>query len=35
MGAHGRMLVVLDDGEVTDDLVGDLVEVLTSFCVRL
>ena len=33
--AHGRRLVVLDDGEVTDDLVGDRVEVLTSFCARL
>jgi putative resolvase len=33
--AHGRRLVVLDDGEVTDDLVGDMVEVLTSFCARL
>jgi putative resolvase len=33
--AHGRRLVVLDDGEVTDDLIGDMVEVLTSFCARL
>jgi len=33
--AHGRRLVVLDDGAVTDDLVRDMVEVLTSFCVRL
>jgi putative resolvase len=33
--AHGRRLVVLDDGEVTDDLIRDLVEVLTSFCARL
>jgi putative resolvase len=33
--AHGRRLVVLDDGEVTDDLLRDMVEVLTSFCVRL
>ena len=33
--AHGRRLVVLDDGEVTDDLVRDMVEVLTSFCARL
>ena len=32
--AHGRRLVVLDDGEVTDDLIGDLVEVLTSCCAR-
>jgi putative resolvase len=27
--------VVLDSGEVTDDLVRDMVEVLTSFCARL
>jgi putative resolvase len=33
--AHGRRLVVLDDGEVTDDLISDMVEVLTSFCARL
>jgi putative resolvase len=35
LSAHGRRLVVLDDGEVTDDLVRDVVEVLTSFCARL
>ena len=35
LAAHGRRLVVLDDGEVTDDLIGDVVEVLTSFCARL
>ena len=28
-------LVVLDAGEVDDDLVRDMVEVLTSFCARL
>jgi putative resolvase len=33
--AHKRRLVVLDDSEVTDDLVRDMVEVLTSFCARL
>jgi putative resolvase len=33
--AHGRRLVVLDDGEVTDDLIGDMVEVLASCCARL
>jgi putative resolvase len=33
--AHGRRLVVLDDGEVTDDLIRDMVEVLTSFCARM
>jgi putative resolvase len=35
LAAHGRRLVVVDDGEVTDDLVPDMIEVLTSFCARL
>jgi putative resolvase len=35
LAAHGRRLVVLDDSEVTDDLIRDMVEVLTSFCARL
>jgi putative resolvase len=35
LAAHGRRLVILDDGEVTDDLVGDMIEVLTSLCARL
>jgi putative resolvase len=35
LAAHGRRLVVLDDGEVEDDLVRDMVEILTSFCARL
>ena len=35
LSAHGRRLAVLDEGEVTDDLVRDMVEVLTSFCARL
>ncbi|MDD4866092.1 MAG: IS607 family transposase [Mycobacterium sp.] len=35
LSAHGRRLIVLDTGEVTDDLVRDMVEVLTSFCARL
>ena len=35
LAAHGRRLVVVDDGEVTDDLVRDMIEVLTSFCARL
>lgn len=35
LSANGRRLVVLDDGEVTDDLIRDVVEVLTSFCARL
>ena len=35
LAAHGRRLVVLDDGEADDDLVRDMVEVLTSFCARM
>lgn len=35
LSAHGRRLVVLDDGELDDDLVRDMTEVLTSFCARL
>jgi len=35
LSAHGRRLVVLDDGEVADDLVREMVEVLTGFCARL
>jgi putative resolvase len=35
LAAHGRRLVVVDDGEVDDDVVRDMVEVLTSFCARL
>jgi putative resolvase len=35
LAAHGRRLVVLDDGEVDDDLVRDMIEILTSFCARL
>ena len=32
LSAHRRRLVVLDLGEVDDDLVRDMTEVLTSFC---
>ena len=35
LSAHDRRLVVLDDSEVTGDVVGDMVEVLTWFCARL
>ncbi|MFF4352517.1 IS607 family transposase [Streptomyces sp. NPDC001530] len=35
LSASGRRLVALDDGEVEEDLVRDMVEVLTSFCARL
>jgi len=35
LAAQGRRLVVVEDAEVTDDLVKDMVEVLTSCCARL
>jgi putative resolvase len=35
LSAHQRRLVVLDDAEVAEDLVRDMVEVLTSFCAGL
>jgi len=35
LAAQGRRLVVADPGETTDGLVGDMVDVLTSFCARL
>ncbi|UGT90411.1 IS607 family transposase [Mycobacterium ostraviense] len=35
LAAQGRRIVVIDDGETTDDLVRDMIEVLTSMCVRL
>jgi putative resolvase len=35
LSAHGRRLVVLNDDDLDDDLVGDMVEVLTSMCARL
>ena len=33
--AQGRQLLVADAGELKDDLVQDMIEVLTSFCARL
>ena len=33
--ASGKRLVVVEEGEVTDDLVRDLLEILTSACGRL
>lgn len=33
--AQGRRIIVAQSGEVKDDLVRDMVEVLTSFCTRL
>lgn len=35
LGAQGRRVVVVDSGEVDDDLVRDMTEVLVSFCARL
>jgi len=35
LAAHGRKIVVADPGETTDDLVRDMIEVLTSLCARL
>jgi putative resolvase len=35
LAAHGRRIVVVDDVETTDDLVRDMIEVLTSMCARL
>jgi putative resolvase len=33
--AQGRRIVVADPDETTDDLVRDMIEVLTSMCARL
>ena len=35
LAAQGRRIAVVDPGEVDDDLVRDMTEVLTSFCARL
>ena len=35
LAAQGRRVMVVDPGEVDDDLVRDMTEVLTSFCARL
>lgn len=35
LSAQGRRIVVTDDGETADDLVRDMIEVLTSMCARL
>lgn len=35
LSAQGRRIVVIDDGESADDLVRDMIEVLTWMCVRL
>jgi len=33
--AQGRHLIIVDQSELKDDLVADMIEVLTSFCARL
>ncbi len=33
--AQGRRIIIVDADETTDDLVRDMIEVLTSFCARL
>ena len=35
LAASGRKLVVVDPGEMKNDLVQDMIDVLTSFCARL
>jgi putative resolvase len=35
LSATGRSIIVLHPDEVTDDLAGDMAEVLTSMCARL
>ncbi len=35
LSAQGRRIVVTDNGETDDDLVRDMIEVLTSMCARL
>ena len=34
LSARGRRIVVADAGETSDDLVGDMIEVLTWMCAR-
>jgi putative resolvase len=35
LAANGRRILVADQAETTDDLVRDMIEVLTSMCARL
>ena len=35
LAAQGRRILVVDPAEATDDLVRDMIDVLTSFCARL
>jgi putative resolvase len=34
LAAQGRRILVAEEGETTDDLVGDMLDVLTSLCAR-
>lgn len=35
LATQGRKVLVVEESEVKDDLVRDMIEVLTSFCARL
>jgi putative resolvase len=35
LAASGRRLIVVDPGEMNDDLAQDMIAILTSFCARL
>ena len=35
LASAGRELIVVDEREVGDDLVQDMIDILTSFCARL
>lgn len=35
LAAQGRRLIIVNSSELKDDLVQDMIEVLTSFCARL
>ena len=35
LAASGRSLIIVDPAEMKDDLVQDMIDVLTSFCARL
>lgn len=35
LNASNRKLIVIDDSEMDDDLVSDVISVMTSFCARL
>ncbi len=35
LAASGRRIIVVDESEMKEDLVQDMIDVLTSFCARL